>query len=161
VSVGTVTENVEEILDKLKKSGTRIYLSPVLPVADSFTKKINPKIDELNRAYLKLAKEAKVEVIDFRADMRNSDGFLKDEFSRDGIHLTAEGYRVWRDAIMPKVQQNCAARPAPQRMIGTPKPSRIDNTPAASPPAATIPAATTPASAAPAGEFNTRFGPWR
>lgn len=162
VSTDTIVENVEEILDRLKKAGARVYLSPVLPVAESFTKKINPKIDELNRAYLKSAKEAKVQVIDFRADMRNADGFLKDEFSRDGIHLTAEGYRVWRDAVMPTVQQHCVARPAPAPQIGAPKPGRIDTTPtAATKPPATVPAANAPASGTPAREFNTRFGPWR
>jgi lysophospholipase L1-like esterase len=164
VSTDTIVENTEEIIDKLKKAGVRVYLSPVLPVADSFTKKINPKIDELNRAYLKSAKEAKIQVIDFRADMRNADGFLKDEFSRDGIHLTAEGYRVWRDAVSPLVQQHCAARPAPAPQMSAPKPGRIDTTPtAATKPPATVPAASAPAPGkpAPSGEFNTRFGPWR
>ena len=163
VSTDTIVENVEEVLDKLKKGGVRVYLSPVLPVAESFTKKINPKIDELNRAYLKSAKEAKVQVIDFRADMRNADGFLKEEFSRDGIHLTAEGYRVWRDAVAPLVQQHCVSRPAPAPQTSAPKPGRIDATPATTKSPATVPAASTPASGtpAPSGEFNTRFGPWR
>ena len=161
VSTDTIVENVQEIIDRLKKARAKVYLSPVLPVAESFTKKINPKIDELNRAYLKLAKEMQVQVIDFRAETRNADGFLKDEFSRDGIHLTAEGYRVWRDAVVPAVQQHCVQQPLPAQM-GRPKPKRMELTPTAgAPPAAPMPAAAPPAAAAPTGEFNTRFGPWR
>jgi len=155
VATDTIAENVEEIIQKLTKSGARVYLTPVLPVAESF-KKINPKIDELNKAYVKLAKENKVTVVDFRADTRNADGFLKNEFSRDGIHLTAEGYRVWRDAVLPLVQQHCAAKPAAAPQVMAPKPSRTNNAPAVSEP----PTSGTPATA-PSGEFNTRFGPWR
>jgi len=157
VPADTIVENVQETIEKLTKSGARVYLTLVLPVAESF-KKINPKIDELNRAYLKLAKETKVTVIDFRADTRNADGFLKDEFSRDGIHLTAEGYRVWRDAVMPLVRQHCVAKPAPAAapQAMAPKPSRAKALPMAADP----PTSSTPAAKA-TGEFNTRFGPWR
>jgi lysophospholipase L1-like esterase len=155
VSADTIVENVEQVVDKLKKSGARVYLTLVLPVAESF-KKINPKIDELNKAYVKLAKETKIAVIDFRADTRNADGFLKDEFSRDGIHLTAEGYRVWRDAVMPLVQQHCAARPAAAPQVMAPKPSRSNSIPVVTEP----PTSSTPATM-PSSEFNMRFGPWR
>jgi lysophospholipase L1-like esterase len=157
VAVDTIAENTQRAVERLTKAGIKVYLSPVLPVAESF-KKINPKIDELNRTYVKLAKETKATLVDFRADMRNADGFLKEEFSRDGIHLTAEGYRVWRDTIMPLVQQHCAARPAapPQAAAPRPKPGVASGTPPANEP----PTNSTPATA-PAGEFNTRFGPWR
>jgi lysophospholipase L1-like esterase len=155
VSTDTIVENVQEVVQRLTKSGARVYLTMVLPVAESF-KKINPKIDELNKAYVKLAKEAKITVVDFRADTRNADGFLKDEFSRDGIHLTAEGYRAWRDAVMPLVQQHCVGNPAPAPQVMAPKPSRTKAVPMAAEP----PTGGTPATA-PTGEFNTRFGPWR
>jgi lysophospholipase L1-like esterase len=155
VSTDTIVDHVGETIEKLTKSGARVYLTLVLPVAESF-KKINLKIDELNKAYLKLAKETKVTVVDFRADTRNADGFLKDEFSRDGIHLTAEGYRVWRDAVVPLVQRHCAAREAPAPQVMAPKPSRTNSVPTVS----ETPASSTPATA-PSGEFNTRFGPWR
>jgi lysophospholipase L1-like esterase len=155
VSTDTIVDNVAETIEKLTKSGARVYLTLVLPVAESF-KKINPKIDELNKAYVKLAKENKVTVVDFRADTRNADGFLKDEFSRDGIHLTAEGYRVWRDAVTPLVQQHCAPKRAPAPQVMAPKPSRGKGAPVVAEP----PTSSTPATA-PTGEFNTRFGPWR
>jgi lysophospholipase L1-like esterase len=157
VSTDTIVENAQEVVERLTKSGAKVYLLLVLPVAESF-KKINPKIDELNRAYLKLAKETKATVVDFRADMRNSDGFLKDEFTRDGIHLTADGYRVWRDAILPMVQQHCAARPAAPPQAAAPKPKR--GTASGAPTVSEPPTASTPATVPP-GEFNTRFGPWR
>jgi lysophospholipase L1-like esterase len=158
VATDTIVEHVQETVQRLKKSGTRVYLTLVLPVGENF-KKINGKIDDLNRAYLKLAKEEQVPIVDFRADMRNGDGFLKDEFNRDGIHLTAEGYRVWRDALLPIVQRHCAKMDVAPAAKARPavKPRRVNELPLAPTPAA----GTAPAATAAEGEFNTRFGRWR
>jgi lysophospholipase L1-like esterase len=159
VSTDTIVENVQEMLRKLKSSGTRVYLTLVLPVGENF-KKINGKIDDLNQAYLKLAKEEQVPIVDFRADMRGADGFLKEELNRDGVHLTAEGYRVWRDALLPIVQRHCGkmdVTPAAKAQKPAGALKQVDEPPPAAPPA--VEAA--PAAAAVEGGFNTRFGRWR
>jgi lysophospholipase L1-like esterase len=153
VSADTIADNTQGIIERLTKTGAKVYLLPVLPVAENF-KKINSKIDEVNRAYLKIAKETKATVIDFRAEMRDGDGFLKEEFSRDGIHLTSDGYRIWRDAIAPLVQQHCVAPPASPPQAAAPRPATARNAPPPSDP----PTASTPAAP---HEFNTRFGPYR
>ena len=148
VSADTIADNTRGIIERLIKAGAKVYLSPVLPVTGN-SRKINPKIDEVNRAYLKIAKETKAIVVDFRADMRDGDGFLKEEFSRDGLHLTAEGYRVWRDAIAPLVQQHCVAPAASPPQAAAPRPTPARGAPiAGDPPTAPH-------------EFNTRFGPYR
>jgi lysophospholipase L1-like esterase len=160
LAVDTITDNARLVIERLTKAGAKVYLSPVLPVGEDY-KKTNPKIDALNREYLRIAKETKATVVDFRADMRNADGFLKAEFSRDGVHLTADGYRVWRDAVMPLVQQHCVAQQpaaAPQPLAPKPRSKRgaLSDIPRANdrPTTAT-------SSATPPGEFNHRFGPWR
>jgi len=40
--------------------------------------------------------------IDLNNQLSDSRG-LKDEFTEDGIHLTAEAYQVWKDTIQPFV----------------------------------------------------------
>jgi hypothetical protein len=169
VPTDRIVDNVQQILERLTKSGARVYLALVLPVAQSFTRKINPKIDELNAAYIKLAKEAQVQLLDFRSETRNEDGFLRDDFSRDGIHLTAEGYRVWRDAVMPLVQKHCLPTRALEPQATAPKPGRVNSAPSVSgtptvtrtPTASGTPSLNGATTTAPSGEFNTRFGPWR
>lgn len=103
-----VVGNVSRAIAKIAKSGARVYLALVLPVADSYKQRINPRIEELNVAYGKLAKMAGVSLVDFTAGVQTS-GYLREELSTDGIHLRPEGYRVWRDAIAPFVDLHCKA----------------------------------------------------
>ncbi len=111
VPVEKIVDRVRQTIRRLTKAGSQVYLTLVLPVAESFTRKLNPKINELNAAYTVLALQTKVTVIDFRADMRTEEGFLRDELSVDGLHLAPDGYRIWRDAVMPLVAKHCSQDP--------------------------------------------------
>ena len=46
--------------------------------------------------------------IDLRPFLRDGSGSLREEFSFDGLHLSHNGYQVWRDAIAPIVSELCA-----------------------------------------------------
>ena len=145
VSTETIVDNVRQTIKTLTKARAQVYLTLVLPVAQSFTRKINPKITELNAAYVALAKETKATLVDFRSEMRSEDGYLRDELTVDGIHLIPDGYRVWRDAVMPLITKHCVPPALPSAL--------------AKPPAVGV---ATDTQATPAhGEFNSRFGPWR
>jgi lysophospholipase L1-like esterase len=110
VPTATIVENVQQTIAVLTKSGARVYLTLVLPVGESYRRQINPKLDELNAAYREIAQQPDVALIDFRSAMRTQAGFLRNDLTVDGIHLTPEGYRVWRDAIEPFVEKHCAMR---------------------------------------------------
>jgi lysophospholipase L1-like esterase len=104
----TIVENVQQTIDQLTKGGARVYLTLVLPAGERYKRQINPKIDELNAAYREIAQQRNVSLVDFRSAMRTEAGFLRNEFTLDGIHLTPDGFRVWRDAIEPFVEKHCA-----------------------------------------------------
>src|SRR5947209_1694275 len=110
VPTATIVENVQQTIAVLTKSGARVYLTLVLPVGESYRRQINPKLDELNAAYREIAQQPDVSLVDFRSAMRTQAGFLRNDLTVDGIHLTPEGYRVWRDAIGPFVEKHCAMR---------------------------------------------------
>jgi lysophospholipase L1-like esterase len=110
VPTETIIDNVRRTIATLNNAGARVYLTLVLPVTQGFPRKINPKVTELNAAYIALAHETKTTLVDFRAGMRTEDGFLRDEMSLDGIHLNPAGYRVWRDAVTPLVRSYCQPR---------------------------------------------------
>ena len=145
VPTETIVDNVRETIKTLTKARAQVYLTLVLPVAQSFTRKINPKVTELNAAYVALAKETKATLIDFRSGMRNEDGYLRDELTIDGIHLIPDGYRVWRDAVMPLIAKHCVPSAPPSARAKPPLVGAANDTRPAPPP----------------GEFNSRFGPWR
>lgn len=108
VPTATIVDNVQQTIDLLTKVGARVYLTLVLPVAESYKRQINAKVDELNAAYREIGRQENVTLVDFRSDMRSEAGFLRNQLTVDGIHLTPEGYRVWRDAIEPAVEKHCA-----------------------------------------------------
>jgi lysophospholipase L1-like esterase len=132
VPTETIVDNVHEIIDRLTKAGARVYLTLVLHVTESYARKINPKVDELNAAYKLLAEQNKISLVDFRPRSQTGEGFLRAELSTDGIHLTAEGYREWRDAITPYVLEHCSPESAPTvRAEGRPKRTSSANSNAA------------------------------
>jgi lysophospholipase L1-like esterase len=130
-----IVANVQQTIDRLNKAGVQVYLTMVLPVAQSYRRQINDKVDDLNSAYRGLAARTKATVVDFREKVRSENGHLRDEMTTDGIHLGPEGYRAWRDAISPLVIKHCQP-PDP-------------------------PAVAAKAPARPQTEFEARFGPWR
>jgi lysophospholipase L1-like esterase/cell division septation protein DedD len=107
----TIVDNVQQTIETLTKAGTHVYLTLVLPGTSRVSHKIIPKVDELNAAYRKLAAQPNVSLVDFLNKAQNQEGFLRDELSADGIHLTPKGYRLWRDAIMPLVRRHCQPEP--------------------------------------------------
>jgi GDSL-like Lipase/Acylhydrolase family len=113
IATETIVKHVRETIRKLTRAGARVYLTLVLPVSAGYAQKLNPRINELNAAYAELARQSKISLIDFRDQVRAEDGSLREELTTDGIHLTPEAYRVWRDAVMPSVLKHCPAPPAP------------------------------------------------
>ena len=107
-----IVGNVSQIIGRLSQSGAQVYLTLVLPVTQTYARKINAKVDELNEAYRQLERP-EVTILDFRKKTQDESGGLREDFSIDGIHLSPAGYRVWRDAVIPLVKQHCPPRPIP------------------------------------------------
>lgn len=53
----------------------------------------------LNQKIADIAQDTGLALIDLASSMSGDDGNLLPEHSRDGVHLTAEGYSVWTPAI--------------------------------------------------------------
>jgi lysophospholipase L1-like esterase len=105
----TIAENVRLTVQKLSKAGAHVLLTFTLPVVQHYARKLNSKVDELNAAYKRVARQLDVNLVDLRDKVSTESGALRNELSTDGLHLTAEGYRVWRDAIAPLVEKYCAS----------------------------------------------------
>jgi len=69
---------------------------------------MNEAISALNVVIAGLvAGRSNVTPIDLRPLLRDAGGYLGEEFSYDGLHLSPKGYEVWRDAIAPSIAQFC------------------------------------------------------
>jgi lysophospholipase L1-like esterase len=105
----TTVNNMRAILDRLNGADTHTFVYYVLPVAARYPRKrVNREISALNAAVADLvAGRPKTTAIDLRPLVAGADGTLRDELSWDGLHLSAKGYQVWRDAIAREVAKYC------------------------------------------------------
>lgn len=110
VPVEKIAANVQQTVAQLNEADIKVYLTAVLPVTQGYRRKINPKINELNVLYARMQSD-KVKFIDFTREVAGEEGALADGLSIDGIHLSPEGYRIWRDAVTPLVAEHCVNPP--------------------------------------------------
>lgn len=59
----------------------------------------NDRIHKLNKQLAAIAQEARVEYLDLYPLFADSEGFLRSELTTDGLHLSPQGYLVWRSAL--------------------------------------------------------------
>jgi len=80
-----------------------IHLQSVLPTRGKLTN-LNPNIVDTNARIQKLAAEFHCDYIDLHSKMKDGNGELREEITRDGVHLTEPAYKIWKDIILDKLQ---------------------------------------------------------
>lgn len=84
---------------------TQLYIQSTLPMnCDDFAaqakrKGINDKVKAVNDAVRQMCDAKGITYIDLHPYLRDAKGNLSTRYSTDGLHLTGEGYMIWRDAI--------------------------------------------------------------
>lgn len=99
-----VARDVAALLHDLVAAGVEPLLQLTLPVTAGHrrSRRLNAAIARLDELLVEHAADAGVEVLDLRPAVA-PDGVLADRFSTDGVHLTANGYVAWRDALEPRL----------------------------------------------------------
>lgn len=98
-STEKILENYQKIIEILKRNKVRVVVQPTIQcrrVKGSCGKKVE-SINELNLSLEMLAKQLNVDFLHL-PNLTKSDGLSK-EFTTDGVHLSAKGFRVWVDYI--------------------------------------------------------------
>jgi len=107
-SIDAIASRVAATLTTIQSRSpwTRVYLQSVLPRAG-----VAPaRVLALNRALHDVALRGGADWIDLYPAFLDSAGrSIRPDLTSDGLHLSPEGYRVWRDAIAHAVE----ARPRP------------------------------------------------
>lgn len=104
IPVNVVVTQIASIINSLEEvwPETDFFILSVLPVSlDDWENPnlSNSKINELNSLIKEKIESFNLNYIDLNPQFRNSDGFLKDSLSIDGLHLNNEGYKVWKSVI--------------------------------------------------------------
>lgn len=105
-----VLEAQEDVITQLKRSHpkAKIVIQGLLPRAkESITTAnatqvealSNDRIFQFNRRLAALADQTGAEFLDLQPLFSDNEGFLRSELTTDGLHLSTQGYLVWRSAI--------------------------------------------------------------
>ncbi len=105
VSVDEVFYNYTNIVNHLIEKGMKVYIQSTILTGKQFDQQNwNKKIIELNNKLKLLAnRHNSVTYIDLNSGLTKNN-FLNPMYSRDGVHLNADGYAVWRDIIIPYIK---------------------------------------------------------
>ncbi len=99
-----VVNNVRQIIERVQTESptTELYIQSIFPSTSGIrTLKL---IEETNAALKTLCEEKKVEYIDLYQDLM---GITTNTHSKDKLHLSASGYRIWCNKIAPLVGSEC------------------------------------------------------
>jgi lysophospholipase L1-like esterase/curved DNA-binding protein CbpA len=100
----TIEAGYREILQAIKSHSPdlKVHVQSLLPTRGSHAKH-NASVLDVNARLQKLAKEFGYDFIDLHAKMTDDKNELKKEFTADGLHLKADGYKVWQEEINRKM----------------------------------------------------------
>ena len=107
----------KEILQNIKKVSpdTEIYVQSVLPTNDSFwvpggiselvgRQQTNAIIKKFNTEIKQLSEQENVRYVNLFDSFIDENGNMKDELTIDGLHLSGNGYLLWKSLIEEYLQ---------------------------------------------------------
>ncbi len=99
-----IVKGISEVCRTLAKKfpSTKIILMAVTPYGSDLSSPLRKQQEELNLK-LRSLKLPKTTFLSLNDKLLNPDGTQKKEYFRDNVHLTAAGYKVWADALLPLV----------------------------------------------------------
>lgn len=89
-----------EIIQKIKNRmpDVSIVMQSCLPTRGKY-QRLNPLILQFNEKIKKIAQEHACTYLDLHPLFGNEKGELREELTRDGVHLTKKGYDIWASAV--------------------------------------------------------------
>ncbi len=106
-----IIDNYRKIIKTIKQQSpsTQICITSVFPINKNVSKykRLTGKesqILELNKQLKKLAKKTNAQYVDVFPQLMDDKGMLRKEYTADGLHLTTQGYEVWRDKLLEYIQ---------------------------------------------------------
>jgi lysophospholipase L1-like esterase len=115
IGINDISRNIpdEVILDNYRKMisriqtgspSTKIYFHTLMPVNNEFTQFKNHYNKDMHIAYVnselrKIGAQTRITVIDLHAAFLNAEGKLDKKYTIDGLHINADGYKVWAELL--------------------------------------------------------------
>lgn len=108
-SIATAVENLVARI-QTESPTTKIYLQSLLPINNSFGRyrKLAGKeqvIRDINARLQPMAERRGITWINLHSAFCDSQGNLRADLTNDGLHLLAPGYLIWREIVLPYVNE--------------------------------------------------------
>lgn len=105
-----IVNNVEKIISELKENRPKaeLYIESIYPVNPDVRRsksgnRNNDDIKQINKELKKYCKENKINYINLYDLLKDENDNLKEEYTKDGLHLSDEGYKVVTEEIKKKL----------------------------------------------------------
>jgi lysophospholipase L1-like esterase len=106
--VSTWIKQYESLVNQVRKAGAEPVLMTILPVEKDMplgSKYFNTElIKKLNESIRDLSVKDKLILFDSNKTFSGLDGFIKKGLTIDGVHLTSEGYKIWKEDIVKGIK---------------------------------------------------------
>lgn len=114
--VSEIVSNTKEIIELIKENRpySEIYLESIYPINKTDDDKIsdsvrdiefnNEKIIEVNDLLKDLAKDEKITYVDLYNKLIDDDGNLNISYTKDGLHISSEGYECITNELMKYIK---------------------------------------------------------
>jgi lysophospholipase L1-like esterase len=106
-SAEQIAEGIKAIVAKLGEMSphTKVLLLGVFPRGAKAGTPVREKIATINKEIAKLDDGKRVKYLDIGAKFTKEDGVLTKDIMPDFLHLSAQGYEIWGEAIAPTVRE--------------------------------------------------------
>ena len=102
-----VTAVVKQL--RVRQPDTKIILLAIFPRGNTFNER-RADILQVNQALARLNDDKHVFYMDFTAQLIEDDGSIHESLMKDYLHPGEKGYRIWADAIKPKLNELLGAK---------------------------------------------------
>ena len=94
------------MIDLLREAAPEadIYVQTMTPVAADYSSTgiYKERIRRVNEKLANMALEKGIYFVDVYSALADENGDLKAEYSSDGLHMVAAGYKAWADCLAPR-----------------------------------------------------------
>lgn len=112
LTADSIATAIDALLGRIRTESptTKVYLQSLLPINNSFGryKRLIDKeqvICDINARLEDIAASRGVTWINLYPEFCDNDNNLRTELTNDGLHLLAPGYLIWRDILLPYIQE--------------------------------------------------------
>ena len=112
LTADSISGDIARLAERIRRDlpQTRLYLQSCLPVNQSFGRyhRLDGKeqvVRDINRNLREYAAANGITFIDLYSLMADKDGNLRADLTNDGLHLLGPAYLIWRDALLPYINE--------------------------------------------------------